>query len=36
MSTESLLTTPLHALHRELGAKKVHNARNDNPEQYQA
>lgn len=36
MSTESLLTTPLHALHRELGAKMVPFAGYDMPVQYPA
>ncbi|RMM66769.1 Aminomethyltransferase [Pseudomonas savastanoi pv. glycinea] len=36
MSTETLLTTPLHALHRELGAKMVPFAGYDMPVQYPA
>ncbi|MFS2191999.1 glycine cleavage system aminomethyltransferase GcvT [Pseudomonas sp. Pseusp88] len=36
MSTEQLLTTPLHALHRELGAKMVPFAGYDMPVQYPA
>ncbi|MBI6796699.1 glycine cleavage system aminomethyltransferase GcvT [Pseudomonas syringae] len=36
MSIESLLTTPLHALHRELGAKMVPFAGYDMPVQYPA
>jgi len=36
MSTEHLLTTPLHALHRELGAKMVPFAGYDMPVQYPA
>ena len=36
MSTEQLLTTPLHALHRELGARMVPFAGYDMPVQYPA
>ncbi len=36
MTTEQLLTTPLHALHRELGAKMVPFAGYDMPVQYPA
>ncbi len=36
MSTEKLLITPLHALHRELGAKMVPFAGYDMPVQYPA
>jgi aminomethyltransferase len=36
MSTEQLLTTPLHALHRELGARMVPFAGYDMPVQYTA
>ncbi len=36
MSTETLLKTPLHALHRELGAKMVPFAGYDMPVQYPA
>ncbi|MFJ4141362.1 glycine cleavage system aminomethyltransferase GcvT [Pseudomonas sp. NPDC089734] len=36
MSTEQLLTTPLHSLHRELGAKMVPFAGYDMPVQYPA
>src|ERR1700710_1234164 len=36
MTTEHLLTTPLHALHRELGAKMVPFAGYDMPVQYPA
>ncbi|WP_439852004.1 glycine cleavage system aminomethyltransferase GcvT [Pseudomonas syringae] len=36
MSTDKLLTTPLHALHRELGAKMVPFAGYDMPVQYPA
>ncbi|RMS09047.1 Aminomethyltransferase, partial [Pseudomonas coronafaciens pv. coronafaciens] len=36
MSTETLLTTPLHALHLELGAKMVPFAGYDMPVQYPA